>query len=910
MTDTDAKAVQRAVDGLAKGTEAILNRYGKQCLKRPTLTPISKSQRSSIQEILRHMSHCLTVLGQKQKSLQAAIDCTEQDVVPFILRRLSATASGPASEHQRKQRVQLLQHIFQQLVRLRDGLILCVSGECRHEADIRKARTSQKNQRWASHLTQAGSTRDDGYTQLYHADCVYSGASWDEFMDSRNGLQKRLLEALRPFVPASKRETLWEDLMETRGQALEILLDETEIRMQSIQQRLSALDKSLASGIAARLPGASAHLTMADKMEKLEVSIGGSTFKFERRANNFQIQDIHGVLPSSYARKDWKDTMKLPSKADPVNLKAGTDSCAGYNSHKIKRVDKKRRRAIEESDNEGSIHQSTTHDYSIQRSSGLVVKVQQSRENAVEAADQNSTNVSLRDIKQSMGVNVENLAAARDTLEQEESNATRDAAIVDKATTDDIWAEEEQQVTLQTVNNCRQLRIVLRRMLKRRDVDDEDAIWDARECLRESLMLAGNRLLWPVPDGAANKLKRCQELEQARALFVEALSCVAKQEPLLTIIAERQRDYEVDTELYRRTLGLLRGKAQTNAGIALIEQSKCESDSNRKLCVRNAIKDLELAVESTNALVSSNAINYDCHSRELLLDILQGLNLRALALRWMASALWYQERQTEAARVFQQAGSMWQKWSERKMTFRIDEELTKAESELYTECYSSWMTLADLACSDLESIPIHPTRVTLIDKNDYLFGFVVKSFEEAIILSNDIHRTAHTGMDNTTKSGDLCEIKGKEELTIGLEEIRLWWTQRKALLQRPINTRVNETAADLPRSDLFSGGRNVRSGLPKGFFVVNDHSTGRSGKKGGKPRQQSQGRSAKENVAPLGVEKRQQKYRRWGDQLLPQTVNEKGESVPKYEYPAIAPAMPPEIREIWDQLQRECASDK
>ena len=50
----------------------------------------------------------------------------------------------------------------------------------------------------------------------------------------------------------------------------------------------------------------------------------------------------------------------------------------------------------------------------------------------------------------------------------------------------------------------------------------------------------------------------------------------------------------------------------------------------------------------------------------------------------------------------------------------------------------------------------------------------------------------------------------------------------------------------------------------------------------------------------------ERKYRKWGDELLPQELDpETGKMVPKLSYPCVAPPMPPEIAAIYERMQQE-----
>jgi hypothetical protein len=122
----------------------------------------------------------------------------------------------------------LLTHIFHQYLRIRDGMNLMTSGECRHPGDIHEAKTTKFPSQFHK-LSHQG----DGYTTLYSSD-HYSGYGWDEFYNPHVGIKARLLRAL-----GNKGDDCWDALLEYGAQAYETCLDHhNEVEISEITSRL------------------------------------------------------------------------------------------------------------------------------------------------------------------------------------------------------------------------------------------------------------------------------------------------------------------------------------------------------------------------------------------------------------------------------------------------------------------------------------------------------------------------------------------------------------------------------------------------------------------------------------------------------------------------------------------------
>jgi hypothetical protein len=159
-----------------------------------------------IRAVVQHIRHCLTELRQKLTALQAGLECYTTQLLPSFPHHINNNINNKHTAA-----IAALQHLFQWLLRLHDGYIFAVSGECRHATDVeaakRLAHPSQLNQSSGGGDSQdaaAAAAAMDGYSTttavLYGVDKTYSGAAWDEWMDTRHGLRTRLLTRLQPLA--------------------------------------------------------------------------------------------------------------------------------------------------------------------------------------------------------------------------------------------------------------------------------------------------------------------------------------------------------------------------------------------------------------------------------------------------------------------------------------------------------------------------------------------------------------------------------------------------------------------------------------------------------------------------------------------------------------------------------------
>jgi hypothetical protein len=363
MANVDMETVDLACLGLKKAVQ-------KYCKKRKRDPPPSDS--------LEHACHILRQLSIKRTCLHQGLTAFESCYSQWLQTITEETMTS------------VLTHLFHQYLRLRDGLNLMTSGECRHVGDVKQAQQSK----FKSRLNKQ-SLRGDGYTTLYSAK-YYSGYAWDEFFDPNVGVLNRLQAHVK-----------WDWLLDHGAQAFESCLDQHETALQEIQSRLESLRLLIIKDLSRH--GKVEFLTR-DKMERLSVTTKktGRCISLERRGKDFQLKDKHGCLPNGWKVQDWKRAMKYV--APPPTKKQKEESNANAKPAVVtvtrKQAPSKRR---------------DLKPIVVTTKNGLKLQIQDKIEEEGEEEEEN-LQVSLNDVKEEFDVNAEDLEKSRETLEAEDAN--------------------------------------------------------------------------------------------------------------------------------------------------------------------------------------------------------------------------------------------------------------------------------------------------------------------------------------------------------------------------------------------------------------------------------------------------------------------------------------------------------
>ena len=380
----------------------------------------------------------------------------------------SASAGGPQA---------VLAHWFAGYLRLRDGMVLLTSGECRHPGDAAMVRTA----RFPSSFGAGRTGRGDGYTTLFGAGGGYSGWGWDEFYDPDLGVRTRLADAClrcagsRPSRGGwgGNRSKVWERLVGEGAETFEAEMDAHDAGHRAAEDRLEAVRRRFLDGVNEILASSSASasggrgagrgsggrlvMVTTDKFERIELqnaaSLGISRLVIERRGDDFRVDDPEGVLPIHWTAATWDAAMGLPEELLPPTVASGGEGTVPAASRQEERSratggdpNPKRRRIMDdsESDSDGdgggngedgcnqlengrpagpaqlNLGAATGHGQASIASAAVGFKIQ------VEAIDSelSTGNGNITQIKSSLGVDCEALTRGREDLEEEKKQST------------------------------------------------------------------------------------------------------------------------------------------------------------------------------------------------------------------------------------------------------------------------------------------------------------------------------------------------------------------------------------------------------------------------------------------------------------------------------------------------------
>jgi hypothetical protein len=741
---------------------------------------------------------------------------------------------------------------------------------------------------------------------LYAAHHTYSGAAWDEIMDPHCGVQHRLVRAIQPFLPrAAQRDTSWwESLVERHIPALEVWMHTMDTNLQEIQRMFSQLVKQIQLDLSSLPEASSVHVSLADKLEKLHVSIYKQTIQLERRAYTFQIADACGSVPV-WNEAEWRKHMQLPIKSG-----AGSVPPSSFTTKKIK----KRKVIDDDSDSTAEDKLGTaTHATGVPPThvktktiapTGLRVSIQQAATvpNGSNNSSKEVTETSLNHIKQSMGVQSDALTSARELLEAEEAVTTRDAHTIDSAPVhngdsdsyscnDDEDIYERQEAALEKVElQVERLRKRLFRALQK-EGHHHDEIWDLRECLRSELMRAGNISLWwkGLDDNDEYEL-----LNQSKYFFGECLDLVDAQFELLKTMVDDHCIEAHEVSFFSRNLTLLKGQACLNKGICLLRSSQLpiRNVRGKHASLIKASRVMNKAVECADSIITrcNEEMLMGEPMKECILDSLGGFELKAMALRWSGSVLWHRKEYDESEQSFQEGASLWANFrlddsnkNDLDVAEYDDDRLSK-ELRVGSESYYCWAVLADLAVSQLG----HGGRTN----QERFYTRAITAYTQAALLSQELYTyfSSFSGKERyeaNLKDNDIAEA---EIVELAKNDLQDWWDNAGDSAGKPstlLESHDNSTRGN--RSDVSSADAYDWRG-PTAFVIAKE---ARRKKKQTKRSQRTNGAfSGDKGTKPQGDSV---VYCKWGDQLFPQKLNNEGEWIPDLKYPSIAPEMPPDI---------------
>ena len=609
---------------------------------------------------------------------------------------------------------------------------------------------------------------------------------------------------------------------------------------------------------------------------------------------------------------------------------------------------------------------------------GLVVKVEQVINST------NETEESVTTIRTQMGMNVKGLETSREELEQEQQNGDSGAGTRGttyetnhKAATDEekdaIFQERQTELMINRgKQKVQRLSSILKQVQSRSIVDDNE-VWDARECLRQAYMAVGNDLLWSSTSTSSSNLSGSSQsstrLEEALKYFGHASKLVQEQQESQVQQGRGTNDLStIESRYVQRNLLLLRGQADVNRGIVLVEWSqlketklaatnKYHNQAKQELqsAQNHAIDMRRHAKQDQEQFGKSSVVDWiDC-----MVDILKADQLESLTSRWMGVTLWHsyqrtvrqsnpqhacQKQKTDAVVAFDRASNFFFTHQFQSTKLQQHPNLLQSLLDVGAECIYGCSMLADLACSDMEQLGVRkgPNSIDLStehSKGDELLTIVQNALQKQAGICDALEAIKSKGQllaSAVSIFQEENEIPNGEGIRQSLLDIETWWSTTKSqqlkareLLSSTAAASTTRTSVDhhFLRGDLFAHGESTASNnsqRPTRRFVVIEGGMNRS-KKRKKWDATGQSNDARyrrpggpddalhaldfdndeDENNNNGNQKPIVRYRKWGDELLPQVVinEETGEMGPKLVYPAVAPEMPPDIRAIFEKQQ-------
>jgi hypothetical protein len=389
-----------------------------------------------------------------------------------------------------------------------------------------------------------------------------------------------------------------------------------------------------------------------------------------------------------------------------------------------------------------------------------------------------------------------------------------------------------------------------------------------------------------------------KNLTEAQRWFRKALELVKKQEVVHEMLSKQTNDFTKKSRAIRRRLLLLRGRAHVNLGIALVEMSLIGPE--HKGLEKEATTELESALCCSEA-IRARAVTDDETPSETAMDRVEADQLDALANRWFGNSLWRHGRRKESVLAYKQSSRFFV--DSRHNVAVSSDILVEAEIALGVECFYACTLLADFALDALEMLQVvqgHSRRQESLCQGEELFAIASDAYKRASLVSANIQTLANHGSSPVSVEDVLREnaILAPNEIEIHVKEISDWWDQKKqGIVLRPKEDgTTNHADSNVLRNDLFaSGPSRPQHGNPKRYTVQEGSSRRKRRKQGGggftstATRIHGNGDEVNESRPP-----KQRKYRKWGDELLPQVTTELGEMIP-FGYPACAPPLPPGV---------------
>jgi len=394
-----------------------------------------------------------------------------------------------------------------------------------------------------------------------------------------------------------------------------------------------------------------------------------------------------------------------------------------------------------------------------------------------------------------------------------------------------------------------------------------------------------------------------QTVDYAKSLFLDSIELISEQFKCIEAVTSNE-DVKM-RETMRRGLVLLRGRAETNAGISLLEEAKLQRQMQQSRAIGDgmgkghvtkvllgAAKHLQKAVDDASSLKERIISRPPSLRSEAERKILfEADSLKILALCRHGDVLWFLGRRKDAAAKFEMAASCDD--TEAEVCVAMSSGGGSEQCiDILCEKYFATVALIEHASSAAEKIPMSSTS----SSND-IIGLVIRGYDLAASISHKICRLTEATNSHLYYK-DVCEEHGilsSESLTEARSDVKKWWEDRKTATSLP---NVGDRQPDRAREFLL---RSRMPSLPPTAIITVAASAARSKANDKHNQRKSQSNNRKSSrkmplqhtppdITSTTTSPSSVAYRKWGDELLP---NSRTDGL--FPYPACAPELPPDM---------------
>ena len=399
-----------------------------------------------------------------------------------------------------------------------------------------------------------------------------------------------------------------------------------------------------------------------------------------------------------------------------------------------------------------------------------------------------------------------------------------------------------------------------------------------------------------------------QTLDYAKSLFLDSIGLISEQFKCIDSVTSNED--EKMREMMRRGLMLLRGRAETNTGIALLEEAKHQKQMQQSRAIGDGIrgkgnatktlleatKHLQKALDDAcllkDQIVSSPPSSRSEAEQKLLFE---AQSLHILALCRYGDVLWLLGRKKDAVSKFELAASINDDEAEVRaaMSSATGREFCL---DILCERYFATIALIEHASGAAEKVPI--SGVSSNDGKDQAIDLVYRGYDFASSISDKICSLTEDANSHLSFR-DVCEerdILSRDSLTEAKIDVKKWWEGRKTAASLPNVGDCQPDRAALHR-EFLSRSRMPSRPPTATITVAGSARRTRANDKRSQNTSQNNSVASSRRLPPKQTPNTTTPspssvtYRKWGDELLP----DRGKDG-LFPYPACAPELPPDMQ--------------